>query len=411
MVLLAVSVCFSGGFFGYDALPPIANLLSRQLHFSDSNIGLIQAAYSFPTILTLVIGGILTDRIGIRRSLMLFTLILFLGAVITALSPNLWVMASGRLLSGMGTESMYVTLMAAVARWFKGKDLSFAFGAMFGVGRVAGFISLNMPSWAHAAFTYWRYPLLITAAVSALSVLGALAYWVLEVKAESSYNLGAAGQSERVVLKDLFHFGASYWYIVGLCVVFYSAVFPFQTFAVKFFMDAHGTSLELSSFLNSLLTLFAILATPLFGLLVDRVGRRSLFMMYGSMLLIPVYLLMGYTHINLFVPMGMMGIAVALIPAVMWPSVGYVVDQGKLGTAYGLMTMVQNSGLFAINLLIGWANDHSRASALNPHGYVLGMKIFSTLGLVSMLLALLLRRREVGQGNCGLETITTAAHA
>jgi MFS family permease len=188
-------------------------------------------------------------------------------------------------------------------------------------------------------------------------------------------------------------------------------VYPFQTFAVKFFMDAHGTSRELGSFINSLLTLFAIVATPLFGLLVDRVGRRSLFMMYGSLLLVPVYLLMGYTHINLFVPMGMMGIAVALIPAVMWPSVGYVVDQGKLGTAYGLMSMIQNSGLFAFNLLIGWANDHSGASALNPHGYVLGMKIFSMLGLMSMLLALLLRRREAGPGGRGLETITTAARA
>jgi MFS family permease len=405
---MTVSTCFFGGFFGFDGLPPIADLLSKQLHFSDSNIGLIQAAYSFPTIVTLVIGGILTDRIGIRRSLMLFTLILFSGAVITTLTPNLWVMASGRLLFGMGTESMNVTLMAAIARWFKGKDLSFAFGTMIGVGRVGGFISLNAPSWAHAAFTYWRYPLLIIATVSALSVVGALAYWVLELKAESSYNLGTAGPSERVVLKDLFHFGTSYWYIVGLSVAFYSAVYPFQTFAVKFFMDAHGTTRELGSFINSLLTLFAIVATPLFGLLVDRVGRRSLFMVYGSLLLIPVYLMMGYTHINLFVPMGMMGVAVALIPAVMWPSVGYVVDQGKLGTAYGLMSMIQNSGLFAFNLLIGWANDHSGASALNPHGYELGMKIFSMLGLMSMLLALLLRRREAGPGGRGLETITTA---
>jgi MFS family permease len=319
-------------------------------------------------------------------------------------------MASGRLLFGMGTESMNVTLMAAIARWFKGKDLSFAFGTMIGVGRVGGFISLNAPSWAHAAFTYWRYPLLIIAAVSALSVAGALAYWVLEVKAESSYNLGTAGPSERVVLKDLFHFGISYWYIVGLCVVFYSAVYPFQTFAVKFFMDAHGTTRELGSFINSLLTLFAILATPLFGLLVDRVGRRALFMMYGSLLLVPVYLLMGYTHINLFVPMSMMGVAVALIPAVMWPSIGYVVDQKKLGTAYGLIAMIQNVGLSAFNLLIGWANDHGQAGALHPQGYVLGMKIFSSLGLIAMLLAFLLRRRETSPAGCGLETITTGTY-
>jgi len=407
--LIAVAMCFFGGFFGFDALPPIADLLSKQLHFSDSNIGMIQAAYSFPTIVTLIIGGVVTDRIGVRRSLLLFTLILFLGAVITTLSSRLWIMVSGRLLFGMGAESMNVALLVAIARWFRGKQVSFAFGLMLGAGRVGGFMALNAPSWAHAAFTYWRYPLLIVAAVSAMSVTGAIIYWILEANAERKHSLGAVNSSERIVVRDLFQFGTSYWYIVGLCVVFYSAVYPFQTFAVKFFMDVHGTSRELGSFITSLLTLFAIIATPLFGLLVDRVGRRPLFMMYGSLLLVPVYLIMGYTHINLFVPMGMMGIAVALIPAVMWQSVGYVVGQAKLGTAYGLMTMLENSGLFALNLLIGWANDHGHAGTLHPEGYVLGMQMFSVLGLIAVLLAFLLRRREVTRSGSGLKTITTAA--
>src|SRR6202163_3914998 len=129
-----------------------------------------------------------------------------------------------------------------------------------------------------------------------------------------------------------------------------------------------------------MLTLFAMIATPLFGLWVDRVGKRALLMMLGSMLLIPVYLMMAYTHVSLYVPMAMMGIAFSLIPAVMWPSVAYIVDQSKLGTAYGVMTMIQNIGLAGFNLLIGWANDHSAAGAANPGGYRLGMWIFSVLG-------------------------------
>src|SRR5207245_4616904 len=112
--------------------------------------------------------------------------------------------------------------------------------------------------------------------------------------------------------------------------------------------------------------LFAMVATPLLGLLVGRVGKRALFMMLGSMLLIPVYLMMAYTHVNLYIPMAMMGVAFSLIPAVMWPSVAYIVEQSKLGTAYGLMTMIQNIGLFGFNLLIDWANDYSHASADNP---------------------------------------------
>jgi MFS family permease len=149
--------------------------------------------------------------------------------------------------------------------------------------------------------------------------------------------------------------------------------------------------------------------TPVFGLFVDKVGKRALLMMLGSVLLIPVYLMMAYTHISLYVPMAMMGIAFSLIPAVMWPSVAYIVDQSKLGTAYGLMTMIQNIGLFGFNVLVGWANDHSHASASHPAGYQLGMWIFSILGFLGVLFAFLLRQRETGPYGHGLETITTAS--
>jgi MFS family permease len=155
-----------------------------------------------------------------------------------------------------------------------------------------------------------------------------------------------------------------------------------------------------------MLTAFAMIFTPLFGLLVDRVGKRALFMMFGSLLLTPVYLTMAYTHISLYVPMALMGVAFSLIPAVMWPSVAYIVDQRKLGTAYGLMTLIQNIGLAGFNFLIGWANDYAGASALNPAGYGLGMWIFSSLGLFGLLFAFLLRRSETGPKAHGLETIT-----
>ena len=133
-------------------------------------------------------------------------------------------------------------------------------------------------------------------------------------------------------------------------------------------MEAHGTSREFGGFLSSMLTLFAMIATPVFGYMADRVGKRARLMLFGSVLLIPVYLMMAYTDISLYVPMAMMGIAFSLIPAVMWPSVAYIVGQKKLGTAYGLMTMIQNIGLAGFNLIIGWANDTSGASLDNPGG-------------------------------------------
>jgi MFS family permease len=410
LVLIFVSLAMFGNYYVYDALSPLADVLKQQLGFTDSNIGLLQAIYSFPNIFTVLIGGVIIDRIGLRKSLMIFGVLCVVGPAITVMTGKLWVMAMGRLIFGMGAESLIVAVTTALAKWFKGKELSFAFGINLTVSRLGSFAALNSPTWARNAYQNWRTPFMIALGFSVFCVLGALIYWIMEVNAENKYHLGEAS-TDKVIFSDLFKFGLSYWLIVGLCITFYSAIFPFQTFAVKFFMEAHGTSREFGGFLSSMLTLFAMIATPLFGLMVDRVGKRALFMMFGSMLLIPVYLMMAYTHVNLYVPMAMMGIAFSLIPAVMWPAVAYIVEQSKLGTAYGLMTMIQNIGLFGFNLLIGWANDFGQASASNPAGYRLGMWIFSILGFSGVFFAFLLRQRETGPGGHGLETITTASKA
>ena len=406
MVLIFVSVAMFGNYYVYDALSPLADVLKAQLGFTDANIGLLQAIYSFPNIFTVVIGGVIIDRIGLRKSLMIFGVLCLIGPAITVASGHLWLMAIGRLIFGMGAESLIVAVTAALARWFRGKELSFAFGINLMIARLGSFAALNSPTWARQAYANWRTPFLLALAFSTLCVIGSAIYWAMEVYAEKNYQLAEAS-TDKVVFADLFKFGVSYWYIVALCVTFYSAIFPFQTFAVKFFMEAHGTSREFGGFLSSTLTLFAMFATPLFGLLVDRVGKRAVLMMFGSMLLIPVYLIMGYTQVNLYVPMALMGVAFSLIPAVMWPSVAYIVDQNKLGTAYGLMTMIQNIGLFGFNLVIGWANDFGNASASHPEGYRLGMWIFSILGFLGVFFAFLLHQRETGPHGHGLETITS----
>ncbi len=437
LVLLVVSVPIFGNYYVYDCVEPLADLLSKQLHFTDSNIGLLQGIYSAPNVIMVLIGGLIVDRIGTRRALMLFASICMVGAVVTIAEPRLYVMAAGRLIFGLGAESLIVTVTTAVAKWFRGKELSFAFGINLMLARFGTWLAQTSPAWAKSAYASWRTPLLIAVGFAVVSFLGAIAYWILEAFAERKYSLGE-GSTDKVVLGDIFKFGVSYWYIVALCIVFYSAIFPFETFAVKFFMQAHGASREAGGILLSMLTLFTMFGTPLFGLFVDRVGKRALLMMFGSVLLIPVYLMMAYIHwsqqFTIYFPtaqfspfslsfsayqvpsllaltMSMMGFAFALIPAVMWPSVAYIVGQEKLGTAYGLMTMIQNIGLFGFNVLIGWANDHAGASAANPNGYRLGMEIFSILGLLGLTFAFLLRQRELGPHGHGLETITTASHA
>jgi MFS family permease len=433
LVLIFASLTMFGNYYVYDCIAPIADLLAKQLNFSDANIGLLQAIYSIPNVVMVLIGGYIVDRIGTRKAIFIFGTLCFLGAGVTCLSGVLSVMATGRLIFGLGAESLIVAVTTAVAKWFRGKELSFAFGINLMISRAGSFLAQLSPSWAGFAYDYWRNPLLISVGFAALCMAGAVVYWALEVYAEKRYQVGVAGATDKVVFGDIKDFGLSYWYIVALCITFYSAIFPFETFAYKFFMDAHHVTREAGGDLVAMLTLFTMFGTPLFGMFVDKLGKRALLMMLGSLLLIPVYLMMayirsaGYVSVYLlsttnghlgFVPhhlppillltMAMMGIAFSLIPAVMWPSVAYLVDQSKLGTAYGLMTMIQNIGLAGFNLMIGWANDYSHAGADNPGGYNLGMWIFSILGFSGLTFAFLLRQRELGPHGHGLETITTA---
>ena len=405
LVLICISFAMFGNYYIYDAISPLADVLVKQLNFTDSDIGLLQGIYSLPNIFMVLIGGFIIDRLGTKKSTFIFALLCLLGAVITVSSGTLLVMATGRLVFGLGAESLIVAVTTAIARWFKGKELSFAFGINLTIARLGSFAALNSPSWASKYYEHWQAALMISVVFGVVCVAGAVIYWMLESNAEKKYQIGTPGATDKVVFSDIWKFGMSYWYIVALCITFYSAIFPFQTFAVKFFMEAHGTSREMGGFLSSMLTLFAMIATPLFGLMVDKIGKRSLFMMFGSILLVPVYLMMAYSHIPLYVPMAMMGIAFSLIPGIMWPSVSYLVEESKLGTAYGLMTLIQNIGLAGFNFLIGWANDFSAASATNPGGYTMGMWIFSSLGLVGFVFAYLLRRQETGPKAHGLETI------
>jgi MFS family permease len=436
VVLVSISLTMFGNYYVYDCIAPIADLLAKQLGFSDSNIGLLQAIYSIPNVVMVLIGGYVVDRIGTRKAILIFGTLCFFGAVVTSLSGALTVMASGRLIFGLGAESLIVAVTTAVAKWFRGKELSFAFGINLMISRAGSLLAQQSPSWAGFAYNFWRNPLLISVGFGALCIVGAIVYWILEVYAEKKYQVGPAGATDKVVFSDIRSFGLSYWYIVALCITFYSAIFPFETFAYQFFMDAHHVTREAGGDLVGMLTLFTMFGTPIFGLFVDKLGKRALLMMLGSLLLIPVYLMMAYmrsaSYVTVYLPssadghfafvahhlppillltMAMMGIAFSLIPAVMWPSVAYLVEQSKLGTAYGLMTMIQNIGLAGFNLMVGWANDHSHAGPNNPNGYNLGMWIFSILGFLGLTFAFLLRRRELGPHGHGLETITTAKRA
>jgi MFS family permease len=477
-VLIFISVAMGGNYYIYDSINPLERIFIDKLGYSATAFAWLNSSYSAAAVLTLLIGGIVIDRIGTKKAITFFAALCFLGALLTAARGQVWMMIAGRTILGLGAESMIVAVTTALAKWFKGKELSFAFGINLTIARLASVAADNSPTWANKAFypngpagePSWQGPLLIAVGAGVLAVVCSGIYWALESRAEGRYELGQAGSIDKLEfgqafrtrglplgqamariwrgLKEMFGFNPSYWFVVGLCFTFYSAIFPFRTFAIDFFTNkilaAHGgvaasetvrvLAHEKAGFCNSLLPFAAMIATPLFGLLVDKVGKRALFMMVGSVLLMPVYLMMAYlsaardltftvpwisaghfTSVHFTLPllllttMSMMGIAFSLIPAVMWPSVAYIVDQSRLGTAYALMTLIQQIGFFLLNQIIGRANDYAHAGLDNPGGYALGMWAFSVLGFVGLTFAILLRIRETGPHGHHLETITTSS--
>lgn len=428
-VLIFVSVAMGGNYYIYDSINPLERIFIENLGFSATQFGWLNASYSVAAVATLLIGGIIIDRVGTKKAILGFAVLCLLGAMLTAARGEAPLMIAGRTVLGLGAESMIVAVTTALAKWFRGKELSFAFGINLTVSRLASVAADNSPTWAHGVFyprgangpASWRGPLLLAVGAGIICVITSLVYWLLESRAEIRYELSKAGETDKLEFGKIIRFDWSYWLVVGLCFTFYSGIFPFRTFAIDFFtnkiLSVHGGVAasesirvlchEKAGFFNSLLPLSAMIATPLFGLLVDRVGKRAWFMMFGSLLLTPVYLMMAYSSVSLFIPVSLMGIAFSLIPAVMWPSVAYIVEQTRLGTAYALMTLIQQIGFFLFNLLIGRANDYAHAGLQNPGGYALGMWIFSILGFMGMALSILLRIRETGPRGHGLETITT----
>ena len=410
-VLVAISVAMFGNYYTYDSIGPVADSLQRLLGYSDTQIGTLNAIYSFPNIIMVLIGGVIVDRFGTKLSTLVFSIICLIGAVVTAVSPLFPVMAAGRLIFGLGAESMIVAITVAIGQWFVGRQLGFAFGVNLSIARAGSYSADLSTTWFKPLYDRgWQPPLWLAVGFSIFAVLACLVYYALEQRASRKFDLVQPAATDKFVWNDLWRFDRSYWYNVGLCVTFYSVIFPFRsTFAIKYFQQAHGLSLQEAGALNGYVFLAAIFATPLFGLMVDKLGHRAAFMAFGSLLLAMVFPILGYTNFNLWVSTVLIGIAFSLVPAVIWPAVPYLVEPSRLGTGYGLMTMVQNIGMMLSNLGAGMLNDRYGAGPSNPGGYAPMLWMFFMLSLFGFLFAFALRVREKSPQGHGLEAIRAGA--
>jgi sugar phosphate permease len=264
------------------------------------------------------------------------------------------------------------------------------------------------PAWLPGAYMFWRWPLLLGVAFGGLCLVAAAIYWVVDVRGERRFTLGHDARPTKISMREVFRFDRSFWLIAALCFTFYGCIFPFETFGQKFLIEARHVTPQTASLLVGMEPFFSLVGMPIFGLLVDRYAHRSLFMMFGSLLLVPAFPMLIFTTIAPVIPMAMMGVAFALVPAVMWPALIYVVDRSRLGLANGMLDSVQQLGLVILNLLIGWTNDRWLASAANAAGYRASMIGFTGLAVLAVVVAYVLWRVETGRSAHGLETITIA---
>lgn len=395
-VLFLVSLTLFGNYYVYDSLGLVADLLKKEYGISDAQYGFLSGIYSIAAVIVLLLGGAIIDRIGSKRSVLYFGGIAAAAGLLIALAPNYPLLLAGRFLLGIGAEPLSVAVTTALARWFKGRELALALGLNLTISRLGTVVVDRSPQWAGWAYSSGTLgrPLLLAGLIGLFCTAGAVGYYALEQLAERRWDLGRSGSTDRLSLDEVLGFGAPYWLVTGLCVTFYSSIFAFQSFATKFFIEAHGVPREDAGALLSYLPMVPMVATPLFGLLVDRFGRRSLGLLVGALLVAPAYFLMARRGLPLFYPVALLGLAFSLIPAILWPMVAYLIEEKRLGTAYSLMTLLQQIFLFAVSSAIGGANDLFAASAAHPAGYAPGMWLLGGLSLLGLLFALLLYLRE-----------------
>lgn len=300
---------------------------------------------------------------------------------------------------------MLVATTVALGIWFSRGGVAFAMGLSLAIARGGSYAADLSPVWAGSVYDRgWQAPLVLAAGFAAMSMLAALVYWWVDrIKAPPSLPPETAS-GDRVRWRDVVRFGPSFWYILALCVLFYSVIFPFRsTFAIKYFQHAHGQSLQSAATLNSYVFLSAVFFTPLFGWIADRYGRRAFAMVFGSLLLPLSFVGVVMGTGGLWFTTVLLGISFSLVPAVLWPSVVKLVEEKRLGTAYGLMFMLQNAGMAICNVVAGWLNDLNDAGADNPSGYGAMIVFFAALALGAFFFSLALWRRETGPESHGLE--------
>ncbi len=431
LILIALMMFF--GYMFVDVMSPLKSLVEESRGWSSSTFGTYAASEYFLNVFCffLIFAGIILDKTGIRFTGILSASLMVIGAVIKYIGisdafqttefcnwlNSWWVdlpgsakMASlGFMIFGCGCEMAGTTVSKAIAKWFKGKEMALAMGLEMAIARLGVFAVM------------WIAPIIsnhfdksIVAPIgfcTALLIIGLLCYTVFTVmdKALDKQLIAAGELSEEKSSDEEFHISdlgkilssKVFWLVAMLCVLYYSAIFPFQRFAPNYLEVTLGIDAETAARLFSCFPILAMILTPLLGGLLDFKGKGASMLMLGALIMIVCHL--SFAFLLPLYPskwlavliVVVLGVSFSLVPAALWPSVPKIIDEKILGSAYCLIFWIQNIGLCLVPLLIGTVLDATG-------GYTVPMLIFSSFGVLALLFGAWLKIEDK-RHNYGLE--------
>lgn len=440
LILLSLTMFFAYMFV--DVLSPIKSQLEGAIGWDDTVFGLYAGSEFILNVLGfLILAGIILDRMGVRFTALLSGGLMVAGALIKVyglsegfitgglgyeLMNSFWpelpasakMSCLGFMVFGCGTEMAGVTVSKAIVKWFAGKELALAMGIEMAVARLGVFSIFWISPWLYEYFGgSVNAPVIFCTILLCIGLLLYVIYGFMD-KALDKEGVSEEGE-EPFRFSDLAKvFGNSaFWIVALLCVLYYSAIFPFQKFASEMLEAKVNFDPREASRLFSLFPIGAMIMTPFLGTFLDRIGKGATMLIVGSLMMIAshlvfaIYPFAGGTGLDAIVATSaivVLGISFSLVPATLWPSVPKLIDGKVLGSAYSAIFWVQNVGLMLVPYVIGHILKSSNASIAPgaPKDYTFAMLAFASFGGVAFLMALLLKALDKRKGY-GLELPNT----
>lgn len=359
-----------------------------------------------------IFGGIFLDRLGVRSGLIVFSAILTLGQLVFtagAYYQNFQMMLVGRVIFGMGGESMQVAQSAIISMWFKGSELAFAVGINLSVGRLGSVLnSMIVPTLYD---TYGLAPALFLGfLICIFSLFNAFGLAYIDKKAEDSNPNGGRAQiseEEKFKWSDIYSFSASYWLVTLSCLVTYMSIIPYLQNASDLLQLKYHFDKITAGYYFGIPNIISAIICPFLGYTIDKVGKRAILCCISSLILIVAFAnSMESPECNrckseLF-SLAMVGVGASIYSAVIWASIPYVVKEAALGTAFGFTTAIQNTGLVVVPSLVGVIKDKTEKY---DHGYYYTMALFVGINVLGFAINGLLYTIDMYQNNGTLDRV------